>query len=123
MNKTLYQIGIVLILLLYVYAGINKAINFNKESDSLKKELNINLDFSKFLIILTIIIEVAVSIALGASIIMECNKNIIYTLLGILMIWLLIVTFVMHPIKDQTSAFLKNISLFGGLVVILSLYI
>jgi len=39
------------------------------------------------------------------------------------MLWLLIVTFVMHPFKDHKSAFLKNISLFGGLLIILSIYV
>ena len=121
MNKTIYNIGVILVLLLYIYAGINKIIDFNKEYKSLKNQLNISSNFAKFLIGCTIFIEIFVVIALGISLIFQCNKYISYTLLGILMLWLLIITFIMHPIKDHTSAFLKNISLFGGLLIIVSI--
>lgn len=119
----LQLLGIILVIAIFVFSGINKILNFNSNVDSLSKKFNYIKNVPH--IIFTIIIIIAIIIVIGAPIIILCNSfNYIgndiarYAVISLL-IFTVIATLLYHlPTDDgQTIHFLKNLSLIGGLLL------
>ena len=116
-------LGIILVIAIFVFSGINKILNFNSNVDSLSKKFNYIKNIPH--IIFTIIIIIAIIIVIGAPIIILCNNfNYIgndiarYAVVSLL-IFTVIATLLYHlPTDDgQMIHFLKNLSLIGGLLL------
>jgi uncharacterized membrane protein YphA (DoxX/SURF4 family) len=123
MKFNLKILGVVLISILFLYAGINKILNFNDISKSVNSKLPfLSLNISKFLLGIATIILLIAPIVMIYGVIKE-NNNIKNIGAALLLLFLSAATIIYHPPtqKDQIMSFLKNMSIAGGVVTVLSL--
>ena len=124
------NIGISLLVSMYIFSGINKILNFNNISKELQAKFEIKfpvklpLIFYKFTMILVISLLTCGSFILLLLHNIEIKyKNIIIQILSILFIlFTLLATYLYHypPVGHDLYAFMKNISIIGGFLIIYS---
>jgi len=116
-------IASLLILLLFINSGYGKMFNINGTAELLKSKVNLDLPF--FLYTLAIVIVVLLELV-GASLILYSsltNKNKLYayySVLGLIEFTILAsLLFHLSPFEKQKINLLKNISIIGGLLLLL----
>ena len=116
-------IASLLILLLFITSGYEKIFNINGTSESLKSKVNLDLPF--FLYTLAIIIVIVLELV-GSSLILYSsytNNNKLYayySVLGLIGFTILAsLLFHLSPFEKQKINLIKNISIIGGLLLLL----
>lgn len=126
------NLGIFLLISMYIFSGINKIFNFNNISKELKNKfenkfnVNLPINFYKFTMVLVILLLVVGSLLL----LIIDNINIIYKLQILKLLCVLFIsftglaTYLYHypPIGNEVYSFMKNISIIGGFLILLSSY-
>ncbi len=125
-NKIIKIFLIILISLLYLSSAYNKITNFNSVADGLKNKLSSSVlfnwmpDISKLALLFAIILLVAGPIMMLYGTALD---NQLVTKIGalLLIIFLILATILYHPPNDpgQINNLLKNISLMGGLGILI----
>lgn len=116
-------IASLLILLLFINSGYGKIFNINGTAELLKSKVNLDLPF--FLYTLAIVIVVLLELV-GASLILYSsltNNNKLYayySVLGLIGFTILAsLLFHLNPFEKQKINLLKNLSVIGGLLLLL----
>jgi putative oxidoreductase len=130
-NKIIKIFLIILISLLYLSSAYNKITNFNSVADGLKNKLSSSLlfnwgpvkayyDISRLALLFAIFLIVVGPIMMFYGTIMD---NQLVTKIGALslIVFLILATILYHPPNDpkQFNNFLKNLSLMGGLGILI----
>ena len=123
-------LGIFLLLLLYLLSGYQKIINFNKSVKHLKTKFDekfgtdFNINFYKFLMILTIILLTFGSILMLYLSYKNIKIEIIKILCLFFIIFTLLATYVVHwpAVGKEYYQFLKNLSMVGGFIILYNYY-
>ena len=116
-------IASLLILLLFITSGYEKIFNINGTAESLKSKVNLDLPF--FLYTLAIVIVILLELV-GSSLILYSsytNNNKLYayySVLGLIGFTILAsLLFHLSPFEKQKFNLIKNISIIGGLLLLL----
>ncbi len=126
-NKLIKLIGIILISILFIFSGITKIFTLNDTALNFHKTIN-NGIFSNILTFNAAqsLIVIAILILLIAPLLMLIgisNDNKLLLKIGsfLLIGFTVLATLIYHPITDSTQYYhlLKNISIIGGLVIVL----
>jgi putative oxidoreductase len=120
-TKLIKIVGIILISILFVYAGINKILNFNDTVQYFNKKVNfIDINLSKVIIVMAILILLIspILILIGMA---KNNSLLLQIGTGALIVFTILATIIFHPITDanERNNMLKNISIIGGLALVL----
>lgn len=126
-TKLIKLIGIILISVLFVFSGITKIFNFNETALGFRKKVNdgifsniLTFNAAQSLIIIAILILLIAPLLMliGVS---EENKLLLKIGSILLIGFTVLATLIYHPITDGTQLYnmLKNISIIGGLVIVL----
>jgi len=124
---------VLLISVLYIFSAYNKISNFNSVADGLKNKLSSSMLFNwipisdkGYYYISNLALLFAIFLLVSGPVLMLygiSSDNNIFTKLGgwFLIIFLILATILYHPITDpnQINNFLKNLSLMGGLGMII----
>ena len=112
-----------MILLLFITSGYEKIFNINGTAESLKSKVNLDLPF--FLYTLAIVIVILLELV-GSSLILYSsytNNNKLYayySVLGLIGFTILAsLLFHLSPFEKQKFNLIKNISIIGGLLLLL----
>ena len=125
-NKLIKLVGIILIVILFVFSGVTKIFKFNDTALNFRKTVNGGI-FSNILTFNTAqsLIIIAILILLIAPLLMligalEENKLLLKIGSGLLIGFTVLATLIYHPITDanERNNMLKNISIIGGLVIV-----
>jgi putative oxidoreductase len=120
-TKLIKIVGIILISILFVYSGINKILNFNDTAQYFNKKVNfIDINLSKVVIVMAILILLISPILMLIG--MAKNNSLLLQIgTGGLIIFTILATIIFHPITDanERNNMLKNISIIGGLALVL----
>jgi putative oxidoreductase len=120
-TKLIKIVGIILISILFVYAGINKILNFNDTAQYFNKKVNfIDINLSKVVIVMAILILLISPILMLIG--MAKNNSLLLQIgTGGLIVFTILATIIFHPITDanERNNMLKNISIIGGLALVL----
>ena len=117
------MLGSILLLLLYLFSGVSKILNFNNTVNGLHEKIVFN---KMPLIVSRLAILCAIIILIVAPLIILYNDfqqktQMIYKLSGIaLIIFTILATLLYHfPTEEgQLHHFLKNTSIIGGLIIL-----
>jgi hypothetical protein len=118
-------IGAFLLLLLYFASSIDMILNFTNTSNGLKKQTGLNLPYFIFatVIFFVVILKTIGSTFVLYSIFSNKYKNIACYVVYAFIIFNILATLLYHltPFKTQKINLLKNISIIGGFVLLLTL--
>lgn len=123
-NNYMYILATILLLSLFIFSSINKMRNLEGTANYLKSGINLNIPFLlyKLAIIMVIILQFIGSNFVIYSMITNNYKLVAYYIVLGLILFTLLATLIFHNplIKDgETINLLKNISLIGGLILLL----
>ena len=130
MKDILLNIGVILLNLLFVLSVYSKVTRFKTTSKGFQgivktKLFELPIIFCYLAIIVAIIIELICPIIIQIGVLYPKYKK--YSLIStiILIIFTVIATYLYHfpPYKEQYYAFIKNVSIIGGLLVLMSILI
>lgn len=130
MKDILLNIGVILLNLLFVLSVYSKVTNFKTTTkgfqDIVKTKLfELPIIFCYLAIIVAIIIELICPIIIQIGVLYPKYKK--YSLVSTIMliIFTVIATYLYHfpPYKEQYYDFIKNVSIIGGLLVLMSILI
>lgn len=119
----LYLIAILLLVLLFLFSGVQKLFNINGTADVLKNKININ--FPHWMYVVVIIIVIAIQIGCSSSLIYYAatkkHATLAYYSTILLLCFTVLATIIFHipPIKTNYHPCMSNISLVGGLLLVL----
>jgi uncharacterized membrane protein YphA (DoxX/SURF4 family) len=116
----LKMISVILISILFVYAGVNKIFNFNNTVIEFQTKTNYPLIISKAAIVFAILFIIIAPIFLILSI--GFDNNLLLSLgSGMLIIFIILANIFYHPINDPTQriTLFKNFAIMGGLGMML----
>lgn len=121
MNHNLF-IGLICLLVLYIYSSYEKILDVNGTAESLQRKLNfLPMKICIFGIILVIILEGIGSLFLLYSAYTNKYKQYAYNTVIAFILFNIVVTFIYHSpfIKKQQVNFMKNLSITGGFILLL----
>ena len=121
----LVKIGNIFILILYILSGIKKLFSFNSTVNALKSKFPINMPmiFYKLAIVGVIILLTIGSLFLNYSIFTEKYKKESSYVIILFIAFTIAATLLFHLPTDQAQQiqFLKNLSIIGGFILLLSI--
>jgi uncharacterized membrane protein YphA (DoxX/SURF4 family) len=128
-NKLIKLIGIILISILFLFSGITKIFTLNDTALNFHKIINngifsniITFNAAQSLIVIAILILLISPLLMLIGI---SNDNKLLLKIGsfLLIGFTVLATLIYHPITDSTQHYnlLKNISIIGGLVIVLTI--
>jgi uncharacterized membrane protein YphA (DoxX/SURF4 family) len=121
MNNNLF-VGLLCILILYIYSSYEKILDVDGTAQSLHKKLNfLPMEICTFGIILVIILEGIGSLFLLYFAYTNKYKEYAYNTIIAFILFNIVVTLIYHnPFeKKQFTNFLKNLSITGGFILLL----
>lgn len=124
MNKYTSILGTFLLLLMYFLSGFNKIRKIESISKDLKSKIPLPIILCKISIVLVIVLEICAPILIIYSLINGNYKHYsyiaTYLLIGFTILATILYHFPSHP--NQYYYFMKNLSIIGGLILILNLF-
>ena len=132
------SICVILYLSLFVSAGVNKIKTFNDQSLGLSKKLNISNTLGKIGISSAIFIELILSLVIILYFITvpylkqydkissKTSEIINYIMIGIIslfIIFMITITIIYHPPKDDMGVFLNRLTIIGGFGFLLAILV
>lgn len=117
-------ISVLMISTLFIFSGYDKIINFNGVVSSLNSKIIFNslpLLLSQLAMIIAIVLELASPILMLYGIIKKDKRYVIAGLSG-LIIFTVLATIFYHPLPQDKTAFMKNMSIIGGLLLVILNY-
>jgi len=121
MNNNLF-VGLLCMLILYMYSSYEKILDVNKTAQSLHKKLDfLPMKICILGIILVIILEGIGSLFLLYSAYTNKYKEYAYNTIIAFILFNIVVTFIYHSpfIKKEQVNFMKNLSITGGFIILL----
>jgi uncharacterized membrane protein YphA (DoxX/SURF4 family) len=116
-----------LLLLIFLLSGFNKLFNLEQTANYLKNKINLNFNIPNIFYILAIIIAIIIQIGCSSYILYSIYNNIyksnnyliysIYAIIG----FTILATLIFHfpPIGKDYNSFMSNLSIIGGLLLLI----
>lgn len=127
-NSYIKTLAPILLTAMFFFSGYHKIGNFDKTVSSFKSKFNINTSENvyKFIIILVIVLEILAPIIIGYHHNTGKYKDYAYYATWSLIIFTIFATVLYHPLDIEnyykSIAFWANLSLIGGLLLLLQHY-